>query len=72
MGMDVPRPGDVVRLTPENTQYLERPVLFRVTAIRPDLSEYYDGVWLWIDGEVLGEDGSARRMPMLVRVGDSR
>jgi hypothetical protein len=65
-----PRPGDVLRLTPEDARYLDEPVLFRVIATRPDVSRYYEGAWIWVDGEVLGEDGSVRRLPLLIRVED--
>jgi hypothetical protein len=60
--------GDLLRLTPENTRYLDRPVRFKVIEARPEVSEYYDGIWLWLDGYVLGEDGSVWFQPMLVRL----
>jgi hypothetical protein len=63
-----PRRGDLLRLTPENTRYLDAPVRFEVIETRPEVSEYYDGSWLWIDGYVLGDNGSVRFQPMLVKL----
>jgi hypothetical protein len=54
------RPGDVVDLRPGDRKWATGPMRLRVTAVRHDLSQYYDG-FVWLEGDELNSDGVAVR-----------
>jgi hypothetical protein len=54
------KPGDVIDLRPGDRKWAHEPVRLRVTAIRYDLSHYYDDL-IWIEGDELDADGLAIR-----------
>ncbi|MCZ7422955.1 hypothetical protein O7605_25970 [Verrucosispora sp. WMMA2121] len=61
--------GDVVRLAESDHRYATGPIRLRIVRIRPDISEWYEGEWVWLEGVEIGpddQDGPFR--PVLVRV----
>jgi hypothetical protein len=61
--------GRVLRLVPEQCRYLSAPLTLRVTAVRTDISQWYDGKWVWLEGVELSTDGEpVRPMQVLVAV----
>ncbi|PWU51808.1 hypothetical protein DLJ47_20460 [Micromonospora sp. S4605] len=62
-------PGDVVQLAESDYRYAEAPLRLRIVRVRPDLSEWYDGEWVWLEGVEVGPDGQdAAFRPVLARV----
>lgn len=62
-------PGDVVRLAATDHRYADGPLRLRIVGVRWDVSEWYDGQWVWLEGVEIGpddQDGSFRQA--LVRV----
>ncbi|WFE48376.1 hypothetical protein [Verrucosispora sp. WMMD1129] len=60
--------GDVVRLAESDYRYADGPLLLRIVRVRPDLSEWYDGEWVWLEGVEIGPDGQdAAFRPVLAR-----
>ncbi|WBB50870.1 hypothetical protein O3597_10555 [Verrucosispora sp. WMMA2044] len=61
--------GDVVQLAESDYRYADGPLRLRIVRVRPDLSEWYDGEWVWLEGVEIGpddQDGAFR--PVLARV----
>ncbi|MBQ1047080.1 hypothetical protein KBX50_01120 [Micromonospora sp. C51] len=61
--------GDVVQLAKSDYRYADGPLRLRIVRVRPDLSEWYDGEWVWVEGIEIGpddQDGVFR--PVLARV----
>ncbi|MFG2099884.1 hypothetical protein ACGFJ5_04715 [Micromonospora echinaurantiaca] len=50
-------PGDVVQLAKTDYRYADGPLRLRVVRVRPDLSEWYDCEWVWLEGVEIGPDG---------------
>ncbi len=50
-------PGQVLRLAPGSRKWFRDGLILRVTRVRMDLSRYYDGHLVWLEGEVLDHDG---------------
>ncbi|MEV4808704.1 hypothetical protein [Micromonospora avicenniae] len=66
-------PGDVVQLAESDYRYAEGPLRLRVVRVRPDLSEWYDGEWVWLEGVEIGPDGQDGVFrPVLARVATLR
>ena len=62
-------PGDVVRLAEADYRYAEGPLRLRVARVRLDLSQWYDGQWVWLEGVEIGPDGeNGDWRPVLARV----
>ncbi|MFD1084972.1 hypothetical protein [Micromonospora andamanensis] len=62
-------PGDVVQFAESDYRYADGPLRLRIVRVRPDLSELYDGEWVWLEGVEIGpddQDGAFR--PVLARV----
>ncbi|MEV1143479.1 hypothetical protein AB0I76_07280, partial [Micromonospora sp. NPDC049799] len=61
--------GDVVQLAESDYRYADGPLRLRIVRVRPDLSEWYDGEWVWLEGVEIGPDGQdATFRPVLARV----
>ncbi|WP_349877198.1 hypothetical protein ABIH81_24320 [Micromonospora sp. HUAS YX12] len=61
--------GDVVQLAETDYRNAEGPLRLRVVRVRPDLSEWYDGEWVWLEGVEIGPDGQDGALrPVLARV----
>ena len=59
--------GAVLRLARGQWRYGPYPLVLRVLRVRPDLSRWYDGDWVWVEGEELDADGQpVRRLAVLV------
>ncbi|RAO01577.1 hypothetical protein GAR05_01748 [Micromonospora saelicesensis] len=50
-------PGDVVRLAESDYRYAAGPLRLRIVRVGLDLSEWYDGQWVWLEGVEIGPDG---------------
>ncbi|MEU4680501.1 hypothetical protein [Micromonospora sp. NPDC023737] len=62
-------PGDVVQFAENDHRYADGPLRLRVVRVRPDLSEWYDGEWVWLEGVEIGPDGQDGALrPVLARV----
>jgi hypothetical protein len=67
MTVDVP-PGTVLSLARQDWQFGRHRLRLRVARVRWDLSHYYDGERVWVEGESLGADGMPLgRVQALVR-----
>ncbi len=51
------RAGDVVTLRDGDHRYGQGVLTLRITRIRVDISLWYDGEWVWIEGFPLLADG---------------
>jgi hypothetical protein len=61
--------GDVVQLAESDYRYADGPLRLRIVRVRPDLSEWYDGEWVWLEGIDISPDGQdAAFRPVLARV----
>jgi hypothetical protein len=49
----------VVRLAPCDCQYRAEPLTLLVKRIRMDISRWYGGDWVWLEGDALDECGRA-------------
>jgi hypothetical protein len=54
------KPGDILDLHPGDRKWNHDPMRLRVTAVRHDLSKYYDDL-IWIEGDQLDAHGQAVR-----------
>ncbi|MCI4066084.1 hypothetical protein MRQ36_27475 [Micromonospora sp. R77] len=62
-------PGDVVLLCEQDYQHGSGPLRLRIVCVRLDLSLWYDGQWVWLEGIELNPDGRAGRFrQVLARV----
>ncbi|MFG1834102.1 hypothetical protein [Micromonospora chersina] len=61
-------PGDVVQLAESDYRYADGPLRLRIVRVRPELSEWYDGEWVWLEGVEIGPDQDAAFRPVLARV----
>ncbi|MGC5031085.1 hypothetical protein [Micromonospora sp. DT229] len=62
-------PGDVVRLRSSDYRYATGPLRLRIVRVRLDISQWYEGEWVWLEGVEItpgGQDGAWR--PVLARV----
>lgn len=62
-------PGDVVRLDRSDYRGATGPLRLRIVRVRRDLSQWYEGQWVWLEGVEIapdGQDGEWR--PVLARV----
>ncbi|MEU6024819.1 hypothetical protein [Micromonospora sp. NPDC047134] len=62
-------PGDVVRLRSSDYRYPTGPLRLRIVRVRLDISQWYEGQWVWLEGVEItpdGQDGAWR--PVLARV----
>jgi hypothetical protein len=67
MSTDVP-PGTVLSLARQDWRFGRHRLRLRVARVRWDLSLYYDGEWVWVEGASLGADGMPLgRIQALVR-----
>ena len=65
----VPHTGQVLRLDPTDMRYRTRPLIVRVERVRLDISTYYNGDWVWVEGAELGPDGGiVGRLQVLISV----
>ena len=65
----IPGPGTVLNLAVEDVQYRDTPLRLHIERSRPDISLWYDGQWIWLEGVELAEDGAPiQRVQALVRV----
>jgi len=65
----VPVVGQVLDLKPGDVKHLDRPIRIRVSAPRPEISEWYHGNWVWVHAEILDHgDRLINAMPILIRV----
>ncbi len=62
-------PGDVVHLRERDYQYSDAPLRLRVIRVRLDLSTWYDGQWVWLEGvEIRADDQAGPLRQVLARV----
>jgi hypothetical protein len=54
-------PGDVVHLREQDYQHGCGPLRLRIIHVRLDLSSWYDGQWVWLEGIDINTDGRAGR-----------
>ncbi|MEU7979895.1 hypothetical protein AB0B63_15315 [Micromonospora sp. NPDC049081] len=54
-------PGDVVHLREQDYQHSSGPLRLRIVCVRLDLSLWYDGQWVWLEGIELCSPGRAGR-----------
>ncbi|WP_431877446.1 hypothetical protein [Micromonospora marina] len=52
-------PGDVVHLREQDYQHGYGPLRLRIVCVRLDLSLWYDGHWVWLEGIDINPDGRA-------------
>ncbi|GGM65756.1 hypothetical protein GCM10011608_58770 [Micromonospora sonchi] len=61
--------GDVVRLGPSDHRQGVRALRLRVVRVRADISQWYGGQWVWLEGVEIGPDGEEGAWrPVLARV----
>ncbi|MDG4797542.1 hypothetical protein [Micromonospora sp. WMMD1082] len=61
--------GDVVRLAEPDYRHATGPLRLRIVRARPDISEWYAGEWVWLEGIEIGPDGrDGAFRPVLVNV----
>jgi len=53
--------GDVLRLRPGDWRYGDGELLLQVERVRDELSRYYEGQWVWVEGYRLDPAASAPR-----------
>lgn len=53
----VPAIGQVLALAGEDVRYRRVPLLFRVSQVRHDISGWYGGEWVWLEGHELDAAG---------------
>jgi hypothetical protein len=54
----VPRVGAVLDLEPGQWRFGgSRPLRIRITGVRADISRWYSGDWVWVDGDELNQSG---------------
>jgi hypothetical protein len=61
------RPGDVIQLAEGDDRYGPGGVL-RVTRVRPDISKWYGGEWVWIEGIPIGRETDGQPRSILARI----
>ncbi|MEU5552851.1 hypothetical protein ABZ738_24040 [Micromonospora sp. NPDC047793] len=62
-------PGDVVHLREFDHQHGDSPLRLQITRVRLDLSTWYDGQWVWLEGTEIRPDGQVGlHRQVLVRV----
>ncbi|MFD0782618.1 hypothetical protein ACFQZ8_01575 [Micromonospora azadirachtae] len=47
----------MVLLAESDYRYADGPLQLRIVRVRPDLSEWYDGECVWLEGVEVGPDG---------------
>lgn len=53
----VPAVGQVLTLSSTDLRYRNAPLQLRVARVRLDISGWYDGRWVWLEGHELDSDG---------------
>lgn len=59
--------GDLVRLGEDDYKYGVGPLALRVSRVRDDLSHYYNGEWIWLEGIEIRSRGDGPARQVLVR-----
>lgn len=54
---EMPAVGQVLALSGTDMQYRNAPLRLRVARVRLDISGWYDGKWVWLEGHELDADG---------------
>ncbi|KAB1156368.1 hypothetical protein F6X68_11930 [Micromonospora sp. AMSO12t] len=54
-------PGDVVHLREQDYQHGSDPLRLRIVCVRLDLSLWYDGQWVWLEGIEMPSPGHTGR-----------
>lgn len=49
--------GQVLSVPPRLARFQDATVTLRITRVRDDLSLWYDGDWIWLEGDQLDDDG---------------
>ncbi len=63
------RAGNVVTLCDGEYRYGQGPVTLLITRVRTDISLWYDGAWVWIEGfPILGDGSEGPLRTVLARV----
>jgi len=52
------KPGDVVKLLEPDYKYGQGTVLLRISRVRLEISKWYDGAWVWLEGVPIRWDGT--------------
>jgi hypothetical protein len=61
--------GHVVQIPADRTRYRRTELALLVRRVRLDISQWYDGAWVWLEGDELAHDGySLGRTQALVHV----
>lgn len=58
----VPDDNRVLTLEPDDVWWRSTSMQVRVIRSRPDISQYYDGDWLWLDVEYLDRAGAGQEL----------
>ncbi|MEE3922086.1 hypothetical protein V2I01_38780 [Micromonospora sp. BRA006-A] len=59
----------MVRLAESDYRYAAGLLRLRIVRVRIDLSEWYDGQWVWLEGVEIGPDGQDGPLrPVLARI----
>lgn len=53
----VPDIGQVLALSSVDVRYRDAPLRLRVMRVRLDISGWYDGRWVWLEGHELDDEG---------------
>ncbi|GIJ23612.1 hypothetical protein [Micromonospora lutea] len=62
---------DVVRLAESDHRHATGPLRLRIVRIRPDISEWYEGEWVWLEGVEVGpDDQNGPFQPVLARAAE--
>jgi hypothetical protein len=51
------KPGDVVRLAEADYKYGRGDLTLRISRVRLEISRWYDGHWVWLEGTPIRWDG---------------
>jgi hypothetical protein len=51
------RPGQVIRLLERDYKHGQGTLTLRISRVRLDISQWYDGEWVWLEGIPIRWDG---------------
>jgi hypothetical protein len=52
------KPGQIIRLAESDYMYGRGEVTMRIIRVRLDISKWYDGRWVWLEGVPIRWDGT--------------
>jgi hypothetical protein len=51
----VPKIGMIIEVGPDDVRYRDRPLKMRIDEFLPEISQWYDGEWVWVNGYELND-----------------